>query len=134
MNTATIQENAAVKEQVVRIQAFYLRNEFGEEAESAPKEPPPRCKSKLKWQYVAANRLAIPVVLKKEQGGYTATTPVLKGCIAEGDTIEESLQDFKRALKSLRKAYASERRDVPWSAPSPLRLRDPATRVFTVLI
>ncbi|MCY3021817.1 MAG: type II toxin-antitoxin system HicB family antitoxin [Planctomycetota bacterium] len=90
-------------------------------------------RDKPKRQYVNANRHAVPVVLEKGPDGYTATTPVLKGCIAEGDTIQEALRDFKRALNSLLAAYASEHRAVPWKA-EPLRLGEANTRVLTVLI
>lgn len=32
------------------------------------------------------------VVLKNPEGSYTATVPALPGCIAQGDTLEETLK------------------------------------------
>ena len=32
-----------------------------------------------------------------EEGGYTATIPSLPGCISEGDTFEEALENIKEA-------------------------------------
>lgn len=46
--------------------------------------------------------------------GYTATTPQLKGCIGEGDTIEEAQEDFVNALFSLLEAYHQENMPPPW--------------------
>ncbi|MFQ5750217.1 MAG: type II toxin-antitoxin system HicB family antitoxin [Planctomycetota bacterium] len=33
-----------------------------------------------------------------EDGGYTATVPALPGCISEGDSREEALQNIKEAI------------------------------------
>ena len=30
-----------------------------------------------------------------EEGGYVAEIPVLKGCLAQGETLEEALQELK---------------------------------------
>lgn len=34
-----------------------------------------------------------------EEGGFTATVPVLPGCISEGDTVEEALENIKEAIE-----------------------------------
>ena len=34
-----------------------------------------------------------------EEGGYTVYVPSLPGCISEGDTVEESLENIKKAIK-----------------------------------
>ncbi|MHA1649679.1 MAG: type II toxin-antitoxin system HicB family antitoxin [Candidatus Helarchaeota archaeon] len=40
------------------------------------------------------------VVLEEdEEGGYTVYVPSLPGCISEGDTIEEALQNIKEAIQ-----------------------------------
>ncbi|HLB25827.1 MAG TPA: type II toxin-antitoxin system HicB family antitoxin [Nitrospirota bacterium] len=40
------------------------------------------------------------VVLEKaEEGGYTAYVPALRGCISEGDTEQEALENIKIAIK-----------------------------------
>lgn len=33
-----------------------------------------------------------------EDGGYTAECPVLPGCISEGDTVEEALNNIQEAI------------------------------------
>lgn len=33
-----------------------------------------------------------------DEGGYTATVPALPGCISEGDSREEALQNIKEAI------------------------------------
>jgi len=35
----------------------------------------------------------------KEVGGYTATIPALPGCISEGDTFEEALENIREAAE-----------------------------------
>jgi predicted RNase H-like HicB family nuclease len=40
------------------------------------------------------------VVLEpSEEGGYTVYVPALPGCVSEGDTIEEALQNIREAIE-----------------------------------
>jgi predicted RNase H-like HicB family nuclease len=39
------------------------------------------------------------VVEPSDEGGYTATVPVLPGCISEGDTREEALANIQEAIQ-----------------------------------
>ena len=40
------------------------------------------------------------VVLEEcEEGGYTVTCPALPGCISEGDTYEEAIENIKDAIR-----------------------------------
>ena len=40
------------------------------------------------------------VVLEpSDEGGYTIYVPSLPGCVSEGDTIEESLSNIKKAIE-----------------------------------
>jgi predicted RNase H-like HicB family nuclease len=40
------------------------------------------------------------VVLEpSEEGGYTALVPALPGCITEGDTVDEALQNAREAIE-----------------------------------
>jgi predicted RNase H-like HicB family nuclease len=40
------------------------------------------------------------VVLEpSDEGGYTVYVPSLPGCISEGDTFEESLENIKKAIE-----------------------------------
>ena len=44
--------------------------------------------------------MKLQVVLEpSEEGGYTAHVPVLPGCISEGDTRQEALENIERAIK-----------------------------------
>ena len=43
--------------------------------------------------------MKIRVVLEpSEEGGYTVTVPALPGCISEGDTREEALENIREAI------------------------------------
>ncbi len=39
----------------------------------------------------------------QEAGGFTATIPSLPGCISEGDTFEEALENIQEAIRINRK-------------------------------
>jgi predicted RNase H-like HicB family nuclease len=44
--------------------------------------------------------MKLKVVLEKsDEGGYTAIVPSLPGCISEGDTRKEALNNIKEAIK-----------------------------------
>lgn len=44
--------------------------------------------------------MRIKVVLEpSDEGGYTATVPVLPGCISEGDCREEALRNIRQAIE-----------------------------------
>jgi len=38
------------------------------------------------------------VLIPAEEGGYTVVAPALPGCISEGDTEEEALENIKDAI------------------------------------
>ena len=42
---------------------------------------------------------AFHVVLQEEDIGYSVTCPVLPGCISQGDTKEEALENIKEAIE-----------------------------------
>ena len=37
-------------------------------------------------------------IIEKDENGYFATIPELEGCVSQGETYEESLQNIKEAL------------------------------------
>ncbi len=43
-----------------------------------------------------------------EEGGYTITCPALPGCISEGDTYQEALENIKDAIQLYLRAVAKE--------------------------
>ena len=45
------------------------------------------------------HRLTYEVVLEpSEEGGYTVYAPALRGCVSEGDSEEEALENIKDAI------------------------------------
>lgn len=40
----------------------------------------------------------IDVIIHKEENGYWAEVPALKGCYSQGETIEEITQNIKEAI------------------------------------
>jgi antitoxin HicB len=60
------------------------------------------------------------VILEEcEEGGYTVTCPALPGCVSEGDTYEEALQNIKEAIEGYLEAMEKQARMTP--APTTLR-------------
>ncbi len=44
--------------------------------------------------------MKLKIVLEpSEDGGYTVYVPSLPGCISEGDTVEEAIQNIKEAIE-----------------------------------
>jgi len=48
-----------------------------------------------------------------ELGGYTATVPLLPGCISEGDTREEALSNIKEATELYIESLQADGKAVP---------------------
>ena len=44
--------------------------------------------------------MQINVILHKEDNGYWAEVPALKGCFSQGDTIEEVTENIKEAIQA----------------------------------
>ncbi len=79
------------------------------------------------------NEKFVPVFVSgNETEGFTATTSVLAGCIAEGDTIEEALADFNSAFEALLKAYEEQKMAIPWKSAGVLPLNDSSVRIFVL--
>lgn len=51
------------------------------------------------------------------EGGYTATVPVLPGCISEGDTWQEALQNIGDAIEGYIQVLAKHNRRIPVEMP-----------------
>jgi predicted RNase H-like HicB family nuclease len=45
------------------------------------------------------------VVEKAEEGGYIVECPALPGCVSEGETIEEALENIKEAIQGCIRPY-----------------------------
>jgi len=50
------------------------------------------------------------VVLEEDEevGGYVVECPALPGCVSEGDTIEEALENIKEAIKGCLESLAEK--------------------------
>jgi len=48
-----------------------------------------------------------------ELGGYTATVPLLPGCISEGDTKEEALANIKEAIELYIESLKADGEPIP---------------------
>ena len=60
------------------------------------------------------------VILEEcEEGGYTVTCPALPGCVTEGDSYEEALQNAKEAIAGYLEAMEKQARMTP--APTTVR-------------
>ncbi|HAM88522.1 MAG: hypothetical protein US83_C0014G0011 [Candidatus Falkowbacteria bacterium GW2011_GWC2_38_22] len=58
--------------------------------------------------------LSYSVELKpQKEGGYTVTVPVLPGCISEGDTMEEALENIKDAVEGYISIMVKKGKKVP---------------------
>lgn len=53
----------------------------------------------LKRVLAYANALSRPLVVREEGQSYQVSCPSLPGCVAEGDTIEEAMENGKEARK-----------------------------------
>ena len=59
-----------------------------------------------------------------ESGGFVAEVPALPGCITEGETVEETLENARDAIKSYLEAVKDlEARGVKLPLPKPRRPR-----------
>ena len=53
------------------------------------------------------------MIHEAEEGGYWAEVPALDGCFAQGETIDETLQDMREALQSHLECLVEDGRDIP---------------------
>jgi predicted RNase H-like HicB family nuclease len=126
MTTALLPAAPDIQEQVTEIEKALKNEDLDGKSESKSLNVP------VKGWSVVENSKAVPAVVTIDDGIYTAVTPVLNGCIAQGDTIEAVLADFKNGLTGLLEAYKSEGMPVPWKADVVLPLNSDNVRIFVV--
>ena len=57
--------------------------------------------------------MSYTVVLEEaEEGGFAVTVPALPGCISEGDTVDEAVENIKDAIQLYLRAVARETREL----------------------
>jgi len=57
-----------------------------------------------------------------EEGGYTVTVPSLPGCISEGDTLAEALENIKEAIELHIESMIARGKEVPEDVGAPLQI------------
>ena len=59
------------------------------------------------------NRYSIILFPDPEEGGYTVTVPALPGCVTEGDTSEEAIENAKDAIRLYLEDLAAQGETIP---------------------
>ena len=58
-------------------------------------------------------RFKVLLEWNEEGGGYTVTVPALPGCITEGDTREEALENAKEAIECMLEGMQLDGEPIP---------------------
>jgi len=53
------------------------------------------------------------VVEPQEEGGYTVYVPTLPGCVSQGETVEEALDNIKEAIEVYLESFKQRGIDLP---------------------
>ncbi len=67
------------------------------------------------------------IVYPAEEGGYVAEVPALKGCLAQGETLEECLQELKTVQAFWLESARRNNQKVPSSDEGMAQLRQLVT-------
>jgi predicted RNase H-like HicB family nuclease len=59
------------------------------------------------------------VILTPEEGGYVVTVPALAGCVTEGDTLEEALENAREAISLYVESLRARGLPVPEETAAP---------------
>ncbi len=49
----------------------------------------------------------------QKEGGYTVTVPILPGCVSEGDTLNEALENIQDAIEGYIEVLVEEGLEIP---------------------
>ncbi len=60
-----------------------------------------------------AHKFKVIIEHNEDEGGYTVTVPALPGCITEGETVEEALENVKEAIAGFLEAMQIQGRLPP---------------------
>jgi len=53
------------------------------------------------------------ILHKAEEGGYWAEVPVLPGCLSQGETFEETLENIREAIECHIEALKEDHQEIP---------------------
>jgi predicted RNase H-like HicB family nuclease len=72
----------------------------------------------MKWREIMMQR-RFKVILEwnEDGGGYTVTVPALPGCITEGDTVEEAMENAQEAISGYLEALKLQGKPLPKQDP-----------------
>lgn len=59
------------------------------------------------------HRFKVIIEHNEDEGGYTVTVPALPGCITEGETVEEALENVKEAIAGFLEAMQIQGKQLP---------------------
>jgi predicted RNase H-like HicB family nuclease len=62
------------------------------------------------------------IVIPDEGGGYTVEVPSLPGCISEGETFEDALNNIREAIALYIEDLIASGEDVPDDLPAPIQI------------
>lgn len=62
------------------------------------------------------------ILIPDEDGGYTVEVPSLPGCISEGDTIDEALENIREAIELHIESMIAHGEEVPEDYSQPLQI------------
>ncbi len=62
----------------------------------------------------AGRMVRLPLILEPQpEGGYTVTSPAIRGLVTEGDSIEEAIEHAREAFAIVLEFYEDENRPLP---------------------
>ena len=73
------------------------------------------------------------VLLPEEGGGYLIEFPDLPGCMSDGETLEEAIENGKDALQCWLEAAAADGQEVPEPGSSPMWIQQVSNHVHIQL-
>lgn len=62
------------------------------------------------------------ILIPDEDGGYAVEVPSLPGCISQGDTIDEALENIKEAIDLHIADMIANGEEVPEDYPAPIQV------------
>jgi len=66
-----------------------------------------------------SRRYTVVLEPDSEEGGYTVTVPALPGCVTEGDTVEEALENVEDAIRSVLEYLKESGKPIPEETEAP---------------
>lgn len=91
-------------------------------------------KSNLSWKNLSTENCYVckaSLIRDPETGSYTILANRLPGCISEGETIEEAVQNIKDAFAGCVASYVQNQATIPWED---VEIEDPVELTIEVVV